>query len=108
MQSTHLPPIHWRRCVAPKVIGLLEHQSKNGNVRISELGILAHMAANCPEGSILFEIGTFDGRTTLNLVINAPQRCRIFTLDLHPDTEPRYVPATGELHFVDKPTPGMR
>lgn len=108
MQDTHLPSISWCRCVAPKPIRLLEHRSENGNVRISELGILAQMAANCPEGSTLFEIGTFDGRTTLNLAINAPRTCRIFTLDLHPDTEPRYALASGERHFVDKPTPGMR
>jgi len=87
MQDIHLPSLSWRRCTVPRSIRLWEHHQENGNVRISELGILAHMAANCPEEKNIFEIGTFDGRTTLNLALNAPEGCRILTLDLAPRHE---------------------
>ena len=35
----------------------------------------------------LFEIGTFDGRTTLNLWQNAPDDAKVFTIDLPPDQQ---------------------
>jgi len=33
----------------------------------------------------IFEIGTYNGFTTLHLAVNSPESCRIFTLDLPPD-----------------------
>ena len=33
-------------------------------------------------GSEIIEIGTFDGRTALNLAVNAPERTTVVTLDL--------------------------
>jgi len=33
----------------------------------------------------IFEIGTYNGFTTLHLAINSPESCKIFTLDLPPD-----------------------
>ncbi len=85
-----------------------EHKKENGNVRISELAILSAFAASCREGSTLFEIGTFDGRTTLNLALNAPATCRICTLDLPPDQATKYPLAGGERHMVEKSAPGSR
>ena len=108
MQDMLLPSVSWRRCTAARPIRLWEHRQENGNVRISELGILVHLAANCPPGENIFEIGTFDGRTTLNLALNAPPDCRIVTLDLPPAVKPRYELAAGESHFVEKPEPGVR
>jgi hypothetical protein len=57
-------------------------------------------------GDDIIEIGTFDGRTTLNFAVNAPLRFRIFTLDLPPDTAPKFELATGERAYVDKPRSG--
>jgi predicted O-methyltransferase YrrM len=108
MQDTHLPSLPWRRCTVPQPVRLCEHRQENGNVRISELGILAQMAANCVAGKNIFEIGTFDGRTTLNLALNAPRSCRIMTLDLPPALKTQYELASGEGHFVEKPEPGVR
>ncbi len=108
MQETHLPSVSWRRCTVPRSIRLYENRQEYGNIRISELGILGQMAANCPEGTNIFEIGTYDGRTALNLALNAPRGCRIFTLDLPPTTKPRYELSYGEVYFVEKPEPGMR
>lgn len=108
MQATRLDEIPWSRCTTPCTIRLWEHQKENGNVRISELGILATIAANCEDSTNIFEIGTFDGRTTINLALNSPKNCKILTLDLSPDAETKYSIDTGERHFVEKPKSGVR
>ncbi len=38
-------------------------------------------------GEFLFEIGTFDGRTSLNLAFSSPADCEVYTLDTTPDKE---------------------
>jgi len=108
MQDTHLPTVSWRRCTPPRPIRLLEFQKVNGNVRLSEVGILSRFAASCPAGRNIFEIGTFDGRTSLNFAINSLNDCKVFTLDLPPATDTKYALASGESYFVEKPEPGMR
>jgi len=77
-------------------------------VRISELAILSAVAASCKDHSNIFEIGTFDGRTTLNLALSAPPQCHIFTLDLPADHPTKYRIVDGERHMVRKPAPGSR
>jgi methyltransferase family protein len=57
---------------------------------------------------VIVEIGTFDGRTTLNLAVNAPAQTPVFTLDLPPDEAAAYALAPGERQYVDKPKPGAR
>lgn len=108
LQSTRLPVVSWKRVLRPTVIHLLEHAKANGNVRISELGVLCQAAANCADQTNLFEIGTFDGRTTINLARNSPARCRVVTLDLPPDEPTKFDLAKGERHFVEKPRSGAR
>jgi hypothetical protein len=75
---------------------------------MSELAILAALAGQCRPGSNIFEIGTFDGRTTLNLALNAPESCAIYTLDLPPAHATKYELANGERHMVEKPISGSR
>lgn len=106
--ETRLPEVGWREVVETSARRLREHRKANGNVRISELAILSAIAESCRPASNLFEIGTFDGRTTLNLALNAPVTCRIYTLDLPPEVETRYRLASGERHMVEKPEPGRR
>lgn len=108
LQLTSLPEIPWTSCARRKFPRIWEHKKQNGNVRISELGILATLAAGCEDGTNLFEIGTFDGRTTLNLALNSPPKCQIYTLDLPSDQATMYPIALGERHMIDKPQPGAR
>lgn len=61
-------------------IRLLEIEAMNGNVSLLELTVLASAAAR-RDVQTIFEIGTFNGRTTVNLAANA-QRARVYTLDL--------------------------
>ena len=59
-------------------------------------------------GDEIVEIGTFDGRTTLNLAVNAPPHTQVFTLDLPPDAAPKFDLAPGERVYVEKPRSGRR
>jgi predicted O-methyltransferase YrrM len=108
LQTTTLPEVSWTDLHLPLVPRIWEHRKENGNVRISEVGILSALARVCPDRTALFEIGTFDGRTTLNLAMNAPAGCQIFTLDLPPDQATKFAIAEGERHMVEKPAPGAR
>lgn len=108
LQPARLPGISWRSCATSCLPRVWEDKQENGNVRISELAILSALAEGCRNGSNLFEIGTFDGRTTLNLALNAPDTCRICTLDLPPDQATKYALASGERHMVEKAAPGFR
>lgn len=108
LQATRLPEVSWSSCSTSRMPRVWEHKIENGNVRISELGILAALAASCRHASKIFEIGTFDGRTTLNLAMNAPNTCDVYTLDLPPDQATEFELAAGERHMVEKPVPGLR
>lgn len=50
---------------------------------------------------VIFEIGTFRGRSTLNFALNSPADCVIYTLDLPPGGQ-RAVLASPELTPADK------
>jgi len=108
VQPTRLPQVAWSAVFPGKPIELVETARGDGNVRLGELAVLAQAAAAAPAGGEIIEIGTFDGRTTINLSINAPQAAAVFTLDLPPDQPTQFQLAPGERHFVDKPLPGAR
>ena len=59
----------------------LEPQVKDGNVSAYELYIINSLVKQRQPRKV-FELGTFNGRTTLNLSANSPDETRIFTLDL--------------------------
>ena len=105
--ATALPRVAWREVLRCRPIRLVETDKADGNVNLAELAILAQAAAAIPAGSSVVEIGTFDGRTTLNLAVNA-NAARVFTLDLPPDERAAFALAPGERQYVDKPQPGAR
>lgn len=108
LQQVKLPGISWKKCTSQRVIKIWEHEKANGNIRISELGVINAIAAGCEDSTNIFEIGTFDGRTSLNLSFSSPFDCKIYTLDLPPDENPQYSLASGERHMVDKDRSGER
>lgn len=76
-----LPTVEVGEVVDPHVaIELREEAAALGNVSLLELVVLTKLARKGHPRQI-FEIGTFDGRTTLNLSANAPE-ARVLTLDL--------------------------
>lgn len=83
--------------------------SEEGNMTLTELVSIAQLVS-ATKPKRLFEVGTFDGRTTLAMTDNAAVDAETFTLDL---------PASGiegtalriedhERHLIDKPESGAR
>jgi predicted O-methyltransferase YrrM len=65
-------------------IKLTEDEELDGNIIGSELEIITKIVSKLKPKRI-FEIGTFDGRTTINLAQNTPKETQVFTLDLPVD-----------------------
>ena len=108
-KPTNLPVVGWRDVLPVDRPSVVESEKRSGNVRLSELAILALAAKQCPSGSTLFEIGTFDGRTSLNLAWNAPADARIFTMDLPAAADPSLEIEQGENYLAThRIEPGAR
>jgi predicted O-methyltransferase YrrM len=105
---TLLPSVSWQDVFASRPLCLAETRKCDGNVRVSELAILALAASHAPPAGEIVEIGTFDGRTALNLAINAPRDATVMTLDLPADQATALAIEASERQYVDKPAPGAR
>ncbi len=108
LQQITLPSITWRQSISRRCVKIWEHDKANGNIRISELAILNLIAQEASDDTNIFEIGTFDGRTSLNLAFSSPETCKIYTLDLKPEMSTEHVLASGERHMVEKEVSGVR
>lgn len=80
--STPIPQVELAEIVPEDVmIQIREPMAVNGNVSLLEVMTIARLVQwRCPKR--LFEIGTFDGRTTLNMAANCPSDAQVYTLDL--------------------------
>lgn len=87
---------------------LADPEAKDGNVNLAELVIISQLIKQSkPEK--LFEIGTFDGRTTLNMAKNSQESAKIFTLDLgENEIEKLSKTPHGDRKFIGKAKPGWR
>lgn len=81
----------------------------DGNVSAFELDVIAALVKSHRPG-VLFEIGTFDGRTTLNMAANAPEGATVYTLDLPAESvdATAFALELNEHIFVRKPRSGAR
>lgn len=86
---------------------LPEPISVEGNATLLELLVLARLVKERQPRS-LFEIGTFDGRTTMVLAANAPDDARVCTLDLPAGHSTAHSLDPAEQHLVEKPSSGAR
>jgi predicted O-methyltransferase YrrM len=90
------------------LIELHEPQAQDGNVSELELILLARLVRST-QPSDIFEFGTFDGRTTLNLAANAAANARVYTIDLPRESiEAARGIDPHEIQFADKPVSGTR
>jgi predicted O-methyltransferase YrrM len=105
-QKTSLPAVDWQALFPANPIRLTQGRKHAGDVSVAELAILATAAAATTAGEEVVEIGTFDGRTTLNLALNVPAQYTVFTLDLPPDTAPKFALEAAERVLVEKPRSG--
>lgn len=86
---------------------LPEPIANDGNVSLLELLVLARLVRE-RQPKRLFEIGTFDGRTTLALAMNSADDARVYTLDLPASTPTELSIERSERAFVEKPASGAR
>lgn len=108
LQQVRLATVPWQQLSGARSVRVFEHRKANGNVRLSELAILNSLAQAVADGSNIFEIGTFDGRTSLNLAFSSPPHCQVYTLDLKPEMDTAFDLAEGERHMVEKTKSGAR
>lgn len=106
--DTHLPRIAWSEVLPRNPIRLVETDKRNGNVNLSEVAILAQAAADVQPGHEIVEIGTFDGRTALNLAVNARRDVGVTTLDLPAKHPTAWAIEASERQYVDKRESGKR
>jgi predicted O-methyltransferase YrrM len=94
---------------SPLPLHIHAFESVDGNVTLEELVVLiAAVVQRKPKR--LFEFGTFDGRSTLNLAANAGPEAEVWTLDL-PQThlaDARFVIDSREAKYVAKSVSGSR
>ena len=103
-KAVNIPLVSISELIENKNITLYEPVYKMGNVSINELAALNGIIEKKDPHSI-FEIGTFDGRTTLNMAMSSSNDCEIFTINLSPEEDI----ATGfEMHDVDKDLAALR
>ena len=86
-------------------VALPEPVAADGNVTLLELLVLSRLVRERQPQS-LFEIGTFDGRTTLALAMNADTDAIVYTLDLPQNASTDLGIERAERAFVDKPQSG--
>ena len=88
---------------------LLEPLAEGGNINLLELMVITNLAKQAVPPTA-FEIGTFDGRTTLNIAANLKLPARVYTLDLPSSElgETKFALAPGETAFVDKKESGVK
>jgi precorrin-6B methylase 2 len=81
----------------------------NGNTSLYELIVISGIVKNKNPLTIL-EIGTFDGRTTLNFALNTLAECKIYTLDLPPSEKDKtsFAIEENEMQYINKPESGAR
>jgi hypothetical protein len=88
---------------------LLEPDCEEGNVSGYELAVICGLVAQARPMKCL-EIGTFDGRTTLNIAANMPADGVVYTLDL-PSSEAARTTlnlASGDVRYIEKAVSGCR
>ncbi len=80
-------------------VQLVQPRCNNGNVSATELLVIAALVAR-RSPQVCFEVGTFDGNTTLQLAANSAKDGLVLTLDLPVDTPlPRQI-AEGDGQFI--------
>ena len=80
---------------------------EDGNVSALELAVLNELV-RVRRPRRIFEIGTFNGRTTANLALNSPPDAVVYTLDLPPSDRPKTAGrlASGDEQYAAKDVVG--
>jgi predicted O-methyltransferase YrrM len=105
--QTTLPRITVEQIAGDATIHVRSPVPADGNVTLLELVVInALVTRRRPRR--LFEIGTFDGRTTLNLAANAADDAIVYTLDLSGSEEPALGVDADDVQFIQRSQEGVR
>ncbi len=90
-------------------IKLLEPVQVDGNVSLLEIMAINNLIT-IHQPKTVFEIGTFDGRTTMNMAANSPPDAFVYTLDLPQDEieHTRFSISSFDRPYIEKPSSGKR
>ena len=109
-EPAELPPMLVEQLTADTTrVSISALEGVDGNVNDRELIIIARLVVESGAHAV-FEFGTFDGRTTLNLANNAGPDARVFSLDL-PAANAGSTSAPLHRHesrYAEKPASGAR
>lgn len=105
--SPRLPRAEAGAVMGDVPIRIREPVSADGNVTLLELAILSSLAASRQPRRV-FEIGTFDGRTTINLAANAAPDALVYTLDLPSSGDPALAVHADDRPFIRRSQRGTR
>lgn len=103
----HLPLIEISQVCGSAAVELRELEVQAGNMSVDELAVICGIIRK-EKPRAIFEIGTMNGRTTLNMALNAPEDARIYTLDLPKEDlgSTRFPISERYQKLVDKPQSG--
>ncbi|MEO8194264.1 MAG: class I SAM-dependent methyltransferase [Gemmatimonadales bacterium] len=94
---------------AESLLDIREIDAVDGNVSERELLTICRIVRATEPGE-LFEFGTFDGRTTINLAANSPEGTRVHTIDLPRESIGSSAAPihAHEVRYADKTASGSR
>jgi predicted O-methyltransferase YrrM len=96
-------------CDVNNELVITAYESVNGNISLFELLAIASLVKQY-QPKRLFEIGTFDGRTTVNMALNTTIDAHVYSLDLPAShiSKTAFPLAKHEVVFADKKNSGIR
>jgi predicted O-methyltransferase YrrM len=106
---TLIPKISNKELFAVVDVDPLEKEESNGNISVFELTVITQLVKN-NQPKYIFEIGTFNGRTTMNLDHFSPGDAVVYTLDLPKEKldATKFTIEEGDRKYVEKETIGER
>lgn len=106
--SLKLPQIRFSELTDGKeTVEIVEPIWQRGNITYLELLIINLLVKEFNPQNIL-EIGTFNGRTTLNLAANSSSDAKVYTIDIPKTVSPALSLAPDSEQFIDKEVIGER
>ncbi len=84
-EHSGIPTVSLGDIVAPEVeVKFRDFLTRHGKLSAHKIFVISTIVAH-EKPRIIFEIGTFDGTSTLQLALNSPENAIVYTLDFPPD-----------------------
>ncbi|MFA7209047.1 MAG: class I SAM-dependent methyltransferase [Parcubacteria group bacterium] len=118
-QNKKIPEVMPSEIIADNITSvIIEEGEVDGNINTYELDII-NKFVKIYQPKNIFEFGTFDGRTTLNMAINTSDKSKIYTIDIPVSLMDntkfklyskiiRGVKVRDDINYIDKAKVGLR